>query len=456
MFRNLREGLFNFFTSRLLLLFIVFVGMAVTLIYRLFDLQIVNGKAYLDNFRLMIEKEKIIQGTRGNIYDRNKNLLAYNELAYSVTIEDVYESNSSGREQLNDTLYKLIHMVEENGDSIISDFNIILNENNDYVFSVEGTKLSRFKADVYGHALITDLKFSEENASAPEIIDYLCNKYKIGEYEILADGKRGSAFFAGKGYTKREALQLVTIRYQMSLYSYQKYISTTVATDVSLETVAVVMENADTLDGVAIEEDTIRKYNYPFYFSHILGYTGKIDSDELAALTEQDSTYTMNDIVGKGGIEQVMEIDLQGQKGSQTIYVDNMGKVIDTTDIVESQAGHDVYLTIDKDLQVAIYNILEQKLAGILVSKIRNIYNYDPLTSSSRQNIINCSIITLLTLTIFRMPMHMTPNERFYRFLMIKRLVCLLPLRRSFWKRKRRMISLRKNIKIMKAILSPC
>ncbi len=388
MFRNLREGLFNFFTSRLLLLFIVFVGMAVTLIYRLFDLQIVNGQAYLDNFRLMIEKEKIIQGTRGNIYDRNKNLLAYNELAYSVTIEDVYESNSSGREQLNDTLYKLIHMVEENGDSIISDFNIILNENNDYVFSVEGTKLSRFKADVYGHALITDLKFSEENASAPEIIDYLCNKYKIGEYEILADGKRGSAFFAGKGYTKREALQLVTIRYQMSLYSYQKYISTTVATDVSLETVAVVMENADTLDGVAIEEDTIRKYNYPFYFSHILGYTGKIDSDELAALTEQDSTYTMNDIVGKGGIEQVMEIDLQGQKGSQTIYVDNMGKVIDTTDIVESQAGHDVYLTIDKDLQVAIYNILEQKLAGILVSKIRNIYNYDPLTSSSRQNII--------------------------------------------------------------------
>ncbi len=388
MFRNLKEGLFNFFTSRLLLLFIVFVGMAVTLIYRLFDLQIVNGQAYLDNFRLMIEKEKIIQGTRGNIYDRNKNLLAYNELAYSVTIEDVYESNSSGREQLNDTLYKLIHMVEENGDSIISDFNIILNENNDYVFSVEGTKLSRFKADVYGHALITDLKFSEENASAPEIIDYLCNKYKIGEYEILADGKRGSTFFAGKGYTKRETLQLVTIRYQMSLYSYQKYISTTVATDVSLETVAVVMENADTLDGVAIEEDTIRKYNYPYYFSHILGYTGKIDSDELAALTEQDSTYTMNDIVGKGGIEQVMEIDLQGQKGSQTIYVDNMGKVIDTTDIVESQAGHDVYLTIDKDLQVAIYNILEQKLAGILVSKIRNIYNYDPLTSSSRQNII--------------------------------------------------------------------
>lgn len=388
MFRNLREGLINFFTSRLLLLFIVFTGMAVLLIYRLFDLQIVRGEEYLNNFRLMIEKEKVIQGTRGNIYDRNGSLLAYNELAYSVTIEDVYETTTAGREQLNNTIYRLIHMIEDNGDTLVSDFGIILSENNDYEFAVEGTKLSRFKADVYGRSLITDLLYSEENASAQEMIDYLCNKYKIGAYEVLENGKKGDTFIPGEGFTKRETLQLVTIRYQMSLYSFQKYISTTVATDVSLKTVAVIMENADELDGVAIEEDTIRKYNYPYYFSHILGYTGKIDSDELAALSEQNDSYTLNDIVGKGGIEQVMELDLQGKKGAQTIYVDNMGKVIDTTDVVEPQAGNDVYLTIDKELQVAIYNILEQKLAGILVLKIKNVFNYDPLSASSRQNII--------------------------------------------------------------------
>ena len=96
----------------------------------------------------------------------------------------------------------------------------------------------------------------------------------------------------------------------------------------------------------------------------------------------------MNDTVGKGGIEQVMELKLQGKKGSETIYVDNMGKVVNTTDHVEAQAGNDVYLTLDKDLQVAIYNILEEKIAGILVNKTRNIFNYDPLSSSSRQNII--------------------------------------------------------------------
>ena len=388
LFKRIGEGLYNLITSRLLLLFIVFVGMAVVLIYRLFDLQIVNGESYVDNFRLMIQRERITEGTRGNIYDRNGNLLAYNELAYSVTIEDVYESGSTRNEKLNETLYKLIHMIEDNGDSIVSDFNIILNDNNDYEFTVEGTRLLRFKADVYGCATLDSPKFKYymRNASAQEIIDYLVERFSIGAIRPGEDGDR--TFFPGEGYTKKEILQMVTLRYQMNLYSFQRYIPTTVATDVSQKTVAVVMENISELEGVAIEEDMIRRYNYPYYFSHILGYTGKISSEELVTLSEQDDSYTMNDTVGKGGIEQVMELELQGKKGSETIYVDNLGKVIAITDIIEAQAGNDVYLTLDKDLQVAIYKILEQKLASIIVSKTRNIYNYDPLKSASRQDII--------------------------------------------------------------------
>lgn len=386
LFKKLKENLFNMVTSRLLLLFVVFTGMAVVLIYRLFYLQIVNGESYLNNFQLKIQKEKVIEGTRGNIYDRNGNLLAYNELAYSVTIEDVYESGSKKHEPLNQTLHKVIRMIEDNGDSVISEFNITL-DNNEYTYTVEGKQLLRFLADVYGQTSIDTLKYSQETATAEEVIDYLCERYKIGEYQILEDGKKG-AFLPRKGYTKKEALQMVTIRYEMSLYSYQKYIATTIATDVSPETVAVIMENVNDLDGVSIEEDTIRKYNYPYYFTHILGYTGKISQTELDELILKDDSYTMNDTVGKSGIEQVMELELQGEKGSETIYVDNLGKVIDTTGYVEPKAGNDLYLTIDKDLQVAAYNILEQKLAGILISKIRNVMNYDPASVSSAAKII--------------------------------------------------------------------
>ena len=372
-------------TSRLIVLVVVFLAMASILIYRLFLLQIVNGESYLENFQLKIQKEKITQGTRGNIYDRNGKLLAYNELAYSVTIEDVYESGSSKNDKLNATLYKVIKMIEQNGDHTVSDFNIIINDDNQYQFTVEGTALNRFLADVYGHTKIDELKYAEKTASADEVMKYLesPSKYKIGKYED--DTKKN--FLYEDGYSKKEALQLVTIRYTMSMYGYQKYISTVIATDVSNETVAMVMENADILDGIAISEDTIRKYNYPEQFCHILGYTGKISQTELDELSQSDASYTMNDTIGKSGIEQVKELELQGKKGSETIYVDNMGKVIETTDVIDPQAGNDLYLTIDSDLQIAIYNILEQKIAGIVVSKLANVKNYNPASESSASNI---------------------------------------------------------------------
>ena len=145
------------------------------------------------------------------------------------------------------------------------------------------------------------------------------------------------------------------------------------ATNVSEKTVAVIMENSDQLDGVSIVEDTVRHYIDSKYFAHILGYTGKISSDELTDLNEQvvaeggsEDAYTINDVVGKSGIESYMETTLQGTKGSEKVVVDNTGKVITILERKEAQPGADVYLTIDKDLTEAVYNIVEQKLAGLV------------------------------------------------------------------------------------------
>ena len=59
-------------------------------------------------------------GTRGNIYDKNGKLLAYNELAYSVTIEDNYGDSRQNKE-LNKKITKIIKIVRVLGDSIIHD-----------------------------------------------------------------------------------------------------------------------------------------------------------------------------------------------------------------------------------------------------------------------------------------------------------------------------------------------
>ena len=375
---HIKENFINMITSRLLVLVCILFGMGAYLIYTIFQLQIVHGEEYYDNFQLSITKERTILPTRGRILDRNGRLLAYNELAYSVTIEDVYESGKEKNANLNNTILRLIDMIEENGDSIINDFHITLDSNGNYQFNVEGTQLLRFLADVYGYPTIGELKPSEKNATASDVIDYLCGtspsaRYGIGDYK-----KEGGSrtFVPGYGYTKEDVLKLVTVRYAMSANSYQKYIATTVASNVSEKTVAVVMENADVLDGVAIAEGTVRKYNDSIYVSQIIGYTGRVAQEELQELQQKDASYDLNDTVGKSGIESSMETVLQGKKGSETVYVDNLGKVIETSDRIEPVAGNDIYLTIDADLQRFGYHLLESRLAGILLDKIDNIREF--------------------------------------------------------------------------------
>lgn len=387
LFRDLKDSIINLVTSRLFVLILAFLLVSGILLYRIFDLQIVNGEGYLNDFHLKIRKERSISGTRGSIFDRNGELLAYNELAYSVTIEDVYESGDTKNEQLNATIYNLIQIIEDNHDKIVNDFNIIINSHGEYEFTLKDTQLLRFLADIYGHATIDELKYAEKTATADDVMNYLAgtNKYAIGARTDPNDKK---SFVVGIGYTKADVLKMVTVRYAMSANSFQKYIPTVVATDVSDKTVAVVMESSEDLNGVSIAEDTIRKYEDSVYFSHIIGYTGKISLDEYTQLQLENPNYSLNDVIGKAGIEQVMETKLQGVKGSEIIYVDNMGKVIESSDRIEPVAGSDLHLTIDKDLQKAVYSLLEQKIAGILLLKIKNIKEYNAGPNASASDII--------------------------------------------------------------------
>ncbi|HBA69522.1 MAG TPA: penicillin-binding protein [Lachnospiraceae bacterium] len=387
MFKQFKENFLNMVNIRLIVLAVIAFALGAVMIYRVFDLQIVNGEKYLNDFQLKTTKVRSLASTRGNIYDRNGNILAYNELAYNVTIEDVYESGRNKNANLNDTIYRLIQMIEKNGDSSVNDFNVVLDSDGNYTFAVEDRQLNRFLADVYGFASIDDMDYKYATKTAEEVVNDLCasDRFGIGNYTDPEDRK---SFVPGMGYTKEEILKILAIRYAMNANSFQKYIATTVAYNISEETVAVVMENSDNLDGVSVAEDTVRRYVDSVYFSQIIGYTGKISQEELTVLKEQNPKYDLNDTVGKSGIEYSMESELQGTKGSEDVVVDNVGKVIETSNRVEPVAGNHIYLTIDKDLQKTVYNILEAKVASILLTKIRNIKEYTPAESSGSSDIL--------------------------------------------------------------------
>ena len=154
MFDEFKDKLINILTSRLTVFAILFILFGGILVYRCFQLQIVHGQEYLDEFVLETEKTRDIASARGNIFDRNGNLLAYNELAYSVKIEDVFESGNGKNARMNEVVFNLIQMIEKNGDKCNTDFRIIVDENGEFAFNAEGTSLLRFLADVYGRKTI--------------------------------------------------------------------------------------------------------------------------------------------------------------------------------------------------------------------------------------------------------------------------------------------------------------
>lgn len=369
---EMKDMLKKFFSSRLFVLGVALTLMFSIVLIRVFSLQIIHGESYQENFTLRIQKTLSVDASRGNIYDCKGNLLAYNELAYAVTISDSssYSSNSAKNLALNTELAEVIRVIEENGETITNNFAIDLNEDGTYCFNVSGTALKRFLADVFGKTSYSLLEYNKEfgfntaDATAEQVMQYLMYNKSSGffTYKNGVDAPK---------FTQKMEYKIVAIRYAMLQNRYTKYKTTTIAENVSDRTVAYMSEHSDVLTGIEIEEDTIRKYNYSEYFASIIGYTGKITTEEYNTLSQLDSSYTLNDIVGRSGLESYYESYLRGKNGEREVYVDNMGRISEVISSKDPVAGNDLYISIDADLQSAVYQMLEQELSSILYSNIQ-------------------------------------------------------------------------------------
>ena len=357
----------KFVSSRVMILGIVFAAMFAVLVCKLYSLQILHGGEYQEEYIEMTERSVATPAARGRIYDRNGNLLAYNAISNDVVIQDNgYYATTNDK---NLMFYRLVQLLEKSGEEIVGEFKVKINENGKYVFSTGSNSARKgFLRDIYGLKSIDELDDEAgkypSSISAEEIVLRQEKNYKLDE---LKDENENLIKL-----TDREKLDIINIRYTMSLTSYIKYQETTVAKDVSESTKIKLFEEQSNIIGVDVKETTRRQYNDAVYFSSIIGYTGKVQEDQLAALQQNDKTYTLNDTVGRIGIEQTMEQELHGIKGEKSMYVDNVGHIKEIISEIDAQAGNDVYLTIDRDLQIATYHLVERQLAGVLVSKIVN------------------------------------------------------------------------------------
>ena len=390
LFEIIKDFFIRLFQSRLFAVGVILTALFGVLTVRLFQLQIVRGEAYLEDYIAGIEETVEIPGTRGCIYDTDGNLLAYNLLSYDVTIRDngAYDGDYNAR---NLMLYRLASILESHEVPVVSQFYVDLAEDGSFVYTTSSQSAKRrFLAAAYGvnQDQLTDeeVPFDPEEGvyptgiSAEELFRYLVDQRY--EFTSMKD-EEGLPVLP----SEETLLDMTKILFTMRQTAFQKFEKTTIAKGIDEVCMAELLENQSILQGVDVEENYIRRYNNAKYFSHIIGYTGAVqDEQQLQELQKTDPSYTINDTVGATGIEKTMEASLQGIKGEQELYVDSSGQILEVVSETEPKAGDKIYLTIQQNLQIGAYHILEQQLASVLASKIVNLSaeEIEPTTDASK------------------------------------------------------------------------
>lgn len=319
----------------ILIVFVYIIG--IILLIQLFNLQIVHGEEYLEKSSSRLTRETTILAARGNILDRSGNVLAGTVTNYSLNL---YKSKIE-TDTLNETILEVVKVLEANGDTYKDEFPIKVNP---IEFTIDEDKQKNW---------IKDNKL-EETLNAEEIF----NKYKE-KYEIKNDNIE-------------EARKIMGIRYGIEKEGYSSMSAYTISKNISKKSVAIFEEQSLSFPGIDIVTSPIRTYLKGSLASHTIGYIGAINEEEY----KNNEGYSMNDYIGKAGIEYVYEPYLRGENGKKQTDMSIDGTTTGEYITKEAVQGDNVVLTLDANLQntaeTALKNNIEKIRTGGF-SETRNV-----------------------------------------------------------------------------------
>jgi penicillin-binding protein 2 len=143
-----------------------------------------------------------------------------------------------------------------------------------------------------------------------------------------------------------------TLEDRISSPRFSPYLPVPVAFDVPEELAVWITEAADRFQGaIAVEQRPVRTYPYGRLASHLLGYVGPINEDELEAFAGSPLAYRADDEVGKAGVERTFESHLRGRPGRRVLEVDAEGRPVRVLDEIAPTPGNDLVLTLDHQIQ---------------------------------------------------------------------------------------------------------
>ena len=323
-------------TVAIILVIAVMLGFA----YDLFGIQIKNNEYYLAQSSAVKTYTVPIEAARGDIVDRNGNTLVTNRKGNSIVLNAAYFPSASENEERNAIIQNLIALFNKNGEEYVHNLPLKLTSSGSIAFYDESDD------EKYEQSIKTlkskDMLNLQDYATAQNCFDAMVEKYGLEDFDAAT------------------ALEIGSIRYELTRLLFSVSNPVTIADDVSDKTVAEIKENDEYYLGADVQVVAYRSYTDSSLASHIIGTVRKINADEYKRL--KDSGYGINDQIGESGIEAACESELRGTAGEKTVTIDAQGNVSEEI-TKEPVQGDTIVLTIDKDMQ----KIAEQKLSDICI-----------------------------------------------------------------------------------------
>lgn len=401
-----------------LLLALMLTGMGATL----YDLQINNGQEYARQAQNKIAEQESVEAARGQILDRNGQVLVSNRVVYQVSLD-----TSLMKKDRNRILLSLMDIATEEGVEWTD--NLPISKSDPFTFTTENpyyttstdeegntvlslTRLGRlavyynwiedpteepetveentpapepslwdkFKAFFTGKDLSqgADASQPEESDALPtalELLGKMCAAWDIqGEGAVDEDSGETVPVLNIGDMSAQDSRALAGILYELNLRSSNVYVANeyVFAQDVDIDFITQVKEHS--LTGVVIEPTTVRQY-HTTYAAHLLGQVTPIFRGEEEYYISLDldgdgvPDYSLNDNVGRGGVEQAFESYLRGKSGVRTVERNTSGKIVSETWLEEPKPGDNVVLTLDINLQAYVENTLATAIPKIDVEE---------------------------------------------------------------------------------------
>ena len=324
------------FKLRLGLLLTVFGLVAGLYTYRLIQLQVVNPRTGNRSTGTYTYDTRVT-AARGEILDRNGNVLVTNRASYNLIITGYALFNSDNP---NESLRQLVSLCRERGISYTDHLPVTRVKPYEYETSKYSNTWNNYFRDF--------LRQNDWDAdvSAAQLIKLMRSRFRIPN-----------------DWTDEDVRDVLGLRYELDLRYYTSLPTYTFISDVSASQLAELQELNVT--GMQVLVSTVREYNTE-YAAHILGRTAAMSPEEWEVYKERD--YAMDAFVGKEGLEKAFEDALHGTDGVLRTTVDREGNIIAQYYAVEPKAGANVETTLDINCQ----RIAEEALGNYILELREN------------------------------------------------------------------------------------